>query len=108
MVAKRSPAPDGLYMPVEQYLALDEATDGKYEYLNGYAFMLRPPSSAYMGSAVIDMAGGSPAHAALAARIITGLNNALEDSPCIAYTVMQRCSWRKMSMCTQMCSFPVK
>jgi Uma2 family endonuclease len=24
-------------MPVEQYLALDEATDGKYEYLHGYS-----------------------------------------------------------------------
>ena len=87
MVAKRSKASDGLYMPVEQYLALDEATDGKYEYLHGYVFMVRPPSSAYMGSTVIeDMADGSPAHAALASRISTVLNNALEESPCIAYS----------------------
>ena len=47
MVTDQSPESDGLYMTVEQYLALDEATDGKYEYLDGYAFMLRPPSSAY-------------------------------------------------------------
>lgn len=87
MVAKRSKASDGLYMPVLQYLALDEATDGKYEYLNGYVFMVRPPSSEYVGSTVIeDMAGGSPAHAALAARISTVLNIALEDTPCIAYS----------------------
>jgi Uma2 family endonuclease len=88
MVAKRSRVSEGLFMPVEQYLALDEATDGKYEYLHGYVFMVRPPSSAYLGNAAVveDMAGGSPAHGALAARAITVLNNALEDSPCIAYT----------------------
>src|SRR5438309_1034929 len=57
MVADRSQVSDGIYMTVEQYLALDEATDAKYEYDNGYVFMLRPPSSAYDDEA-IDMACG--------------------------------------------------
>jgi hypothetical protein len=35
MVADRTQMNDGLYMTVEQYLALDEATDAKYEYLDG-------------------------------------------------------------------------
>ena len=83
MVANR--ADDGLYMTVEQYLALDEATDGKYEYLDGYVFMLRPPSSAY-DDHPRDMAGGSVAHAALCARLATLVNVALGDSPCMAYT----------------------
>ena len=70
MVAGRSPVSDGpVYMPVEQYLALDESTDGKYEYLDGFVFMLRPPSSAYAENALVDMAGGSVGHAALCARV---------------------------------------
>jgi hypothetical protein len=75
-VAKRIDDSGGLYMTVEQYLALDDATDGKYEYLNGYVFMLRPPSSAYDDQALVDMAGGSVAHAALCARMAMVLGNA--------------------------------
>ena len=56
MVADRSQVSDGIYMTVEQYLALDEATDAKYEYDNGYVFMLRPPSSAYDEHAILDWA----------------------------------------------------
>ena len=88
MEAERSQVGDGLYMTVEQYLALDEATDGKYEYLDGYAFMLRPPSSAYddqAKQAVLDMAGESVAHAALGARMAWVVGNALADSS--SYTV---------------------
>jgi hypothetical protein len=77
---------DGLYMTVEQYLALDESSDAKYEYLDGYAYMLRPPSSAYDDYAVLDMAGGSPAHSALCAQMIVLLGNALSDGPCRPYT----------------------
>src|SRR5579872_5839637 len=40
--ADKSQMSDGIYMTVEQYLTLDEATDAKYEYDNGYVFMLRP------------------------------------------------------------------
>ena len=60
MVANRAHESGGLYMTVEQYLALDESSDAKYEYLDGYAYMLRPPSSAYDDHAVLDLAGGSP------------------------------------------------
>lgn len=78
-------ADGGLYMTVEQYLALDEATDGKYEYIDGYAFMLRPPSSAY-DDQPHNVAGGSVAHAALCARLVTLVNVAPKDSPCMVYT----------------------
>ena len=69
MAADRSVVSDGLYMTEEQYLALDEATDGNYEFYDGYVVMLRPPSSAYDERAMIDMAGGSLAHAALCVRL---------------------------------------
>jgi Uma2 family endonuclease len=83
MVANR--IEDGLYMTVEQYLTLDEATDAKYEYIDGYVFMLRPPSSAYDDQAV-DMAGGSVAHAALCARLTSLLDQRLGEGPCMVYT----------------------
>ena len=86
MVANRSHVSDGLYMTVEQYLALDESSDAKYEYLDGYVFLLRPPSSAYDDDAIIDMAGGSVAHAALCARMASLLDQVLAASPCTVYT----------------------
>ena len=76
---------NGLYMTVEQYLALDEATDGKYEFLDGYVFMLRPPSRDYDDRAV-DMAGGSIAHAAICARMALLLGNVLAGSSYMVYT----------------------
>lgn len=85
MVADRSQVSDGLYMTVEQYLALDESSDAKYEYLDGYVFMLRPPSSAYDEQAA-DMAGVSIAHAALCARMASLLDQALADGSCMVYT----------------------
>lgn len=85
MVADPSEVSEGLYMTVEQYLALDEATDAKYGFLDGYFFMLRPPSSDYDDRAV-DMAGGSIAHAAICAHMALLLGNALADSPCMVYT----------------------
>jgi Uma2 family endonuclease len=89
MAADRSEIIDdgeGLYMPVEQYLALDEATDGKYEYLNGYAYMLRPPSSYYASGGMVDLAGGSPAHALVAMNIGYILAGALRHGPCTVYS----------------------
>ena len=83
MVADRSH--DGLYMTVEQYFALDEATDGKYEYIDGYAYLLRPPSSAYTAD-MVNLAGGSPAHALIAMNIGRILGNALEESSCTVYS----------------------
>jgi len=85
MVAKRAPKNSGLYMTVEQYLALDESSDAKYEYADGYAYLLRPPSSGYDNHQPLDLAGGSPAHAALENRLGALLDNALVDSPCIVY-----------------------
>ncbi|HEY6408927.1 MAG TPA: Uma2 family endonuclease [Ktedonobacteraceae bacterium] len=85
MVADRSQVSDGLYMTVEQYLALDESSDARYEYLDGYVYLLRPPSSAYDDQAV-DIAGGSIAHAALCARLVSLLDQALPDGPCMVYT----------------------
>jgi Uma2 family endonuclease len=85
MAADRSQVSDGLYMTVEQYLALDESSDAKYEYLDGYVFLVRPPSSSYDDQAV-DMAGGSVAHAALCARMASLLDQAIADSPCVVFT----------------------
>ncbi len=86
MVADRSHGSDSIYMTVAQYLALDEATDAKYEYDNGYVYMLRPPSSVYDEHTILDLAGGSNAHAALCLRIGSLLDQALPDGPCIAFT----------------------
>ena len=52
----------------------------RYEYLDGSVFLLRPPSSAYDDDAIVDMAGGSLAHATLCARMAPVLGNALDDS----------------------------
>jgi len=91
MVADQSQVSDGIYMTVEQYLTLDEATDGKYERLNGMVTMLRPPSSlGGADEAILDMAGGSDAHAALCIRLGTLLSNQLEDAPCLVYSSDRR------------------
>src|SRR6266852_6755131 len=85
MVADRTEVSEGLYMTVEQYLALDESSDAKYEFLDGYVFMLRPPSSDYDDQAV-DMAGGSITHAAICACMACLLYQALANSSCMVYT----------------------
>src|SRR5216684_2014559 len=87
MVANRAAASPGLYMTEEQYLALDEATDGKYERLGGMVTMLRPPSSLDgADEAILDMAGGSDAHAALCSRLTVLIGAQLEDAPCMIYS----------------------
>ena len=91
MAADRSMISDGLYMTEEQYLVLDDATDGKYERLDGMVTMLRPPSSFYAtDAAILDMAGGSDAHAALCVRVAVLLSNLLEDAPCTVYSSDKR------------------
>lgn len=91
MVADRTTISNGLFMTEEQYLALDEATDGKYERLNGMVTMLRPPSSLYgADETIVDMAGGSDAHAALCMRVGLLLGNQLEDAPCVVYSSDRR------------------
>src|SRR5712691_3244302 len=87
MVANRSQVSDGLYMTEEQYLVLDDATDGKYERLNGMVTMLRPPSSLEgADEGIFDMAGGSDAHAALCSRLTVLIGAQLEDAPCMIYS----------------------
>src|SRR5712691_2444013 len=87
MAADRAVVSPGLYMTEEQYLALDDATDGKYERLGGMVTMLRPPSSLYgADEAILDMAGGSDAHAALIMRLGLLIGNQLEDAPCVVYS----------------------
>src|SRR5712692_1072938 len=91
MVANRAAGSPGLYMTEEQYLTLDEATDGKYERLGGMVTMLRPPSSLDgADEAILDMAGGSDAHAALCMRLGLLLGNQLEDAPCVVYSSDRR------------------
>lgn len=86
MAADRAVMSEGLYMTEEQYLALDDATDGNYEYYNGYVVMVRPPSSAYGAPVPLDMAGGSPVHAELCIRIGGLIDQALGDTPCHVYS----------------------
>ncbi len=86
MVADRAAINNGLYMTEEQYLALDEATDGNYEFYNGYVIMLSPPSSAYDDHPIIDMAGGSVTHSALCARLASLIDQVLRDGPCLVHT----------------------
>lgn len=86
MAADRSEVSNGLYMTVEQYFALDESSDAKYEYLDGYAYLLRPPSSFYEEDAIVDLAGGSTAHALLSMNIGHILAGALDESDCDVYT----------------------
>lgn len=60
---------------VEDYLALDLASEGKLEYLNGV---------------VVAMAGASPRHNQIAANVLMRLGIALEGSPCRALGSDQR------------------
>ena len=87
MVANRFQQDNGLYMTEEQYLALDDATDGQYERLNGMVTMLRPPSSLKGADAhILDLAGGSDAHAALCMRMGLLIGTQLEDTRCLVYS----------------------
>lgn len=91
MVADRSQQSDGIYMTEEQYLALEETTEGRYERLSGMVTMLHPPSSLDgADAAMLDLAGGSDAHTALCIRLGTLLSNQLEDAPCLVYSSDRR------------------
>ncbi len=64
--------PHFLKMSVAAYLALDaESDDMRYEYIDGYAYML---------------AGGTPAHALIAANLIREIGAQLRGGPCRVYT----------------------
>lgn len=63
--------PQRLYMTIEQYLAMDRASDTKYEYLDGEA---------------VAMSGGSVNHSRLAGNLFFLLAQALgTKGPCIPY-----------------------
>src|SRR5579859_1139525 len=64
--------PRGLYMSVEEYLALDSnSLDGRYEYIDGYVYML---------------AGGTANHSIIGGNLITTLNSLLQSNSCAVYT----------------------
>ncbi len=58
-------------MTYAEYLSRERTSERKHEYVNGRVYA---------------MAGGSPEHARLAARIIAALLSALEGKPCEPYT----------------------
>ncbi len=64
--------PQHLKMSVEAYFALDrESRDTRYEYINGYAYLL---------------AGGTPVHSLIAGNLIAEIKARLRDSLCQVYT----------------------
>ncbi len=52
----------------EEYVAIDLATDGKVEFYDGETYA---------------MAGGTPAHAAISANVVSALHLALRGRPCV-------------------------
>lgn len=58
-------------MTYAEFLAFEEASATKHEYLDGL---------------VVAMAGGSPEHARLSARLIVELTRLLGDRPCVVYS----------------------
>ena len=58
-------------MSVEDYLALDRASEVRYEYLDGHLYML---------------AGGSPNHSIIQGNLIAILRGLLRGGPCRVYT----------------------
>jgi len=60
---------------LEEYLALDAASDLKHEYLNGV---------------VIAMAGASPRHNVVVPNLVHLLKSALADGPCLLFDAGQR------------------
>lgn len=58
-------------MTYAEYLAFEEASDERHEYVRGEAYV---------------MAGGTPEHSLLAAEVTRLLGNALADKPCNVYS----------------------
>jgi Uma2 family endonuclease len=67
-----------LRMTVEEYLAFEEMSQEKHEYVDGWVYPLF--------TEINGMAGGTNNHAALTSNIGRLLGNALEESPCIVYS----------------------
>lgn len=60
-----------LKVTIAEYLALEEASETKHEYLDGQVY---------------DMAGGTPEHALLVANVSGELRTQLRDRPCRAFS----------------------
>lgn len=67
-----------LRMTVEEYLAFEEMSHEKHEYVDGWVYPLFPE--------INGMAGGTNNHAALASNVGAALNMALQDSLCLVYS----------------------
>ncbi|MDQ2829105.1 MAG: Uma2 family endonuclease [Chloroflexota bacterium] len=76
--AARRRGTERLRMTVEEYLAFEEMSQEKHEYVDGWVYPLFPE--------IDGMAGGTNNHAALTSNIGRLLGNALDDSPCIVYS----------------------
>ena len=59
-----------IYYTVEEYVALEQESDIKHEYINGVIY---------------DMAGGTPAHSLVATNFVGELRNSLRGKPCRVY-----------------------
>jgi len=76
-IAQRRGA-ERLRMTVEEYLAFEDLSAEKHEYVDGWVYPV------FLD--INGMAGGTNNHAALTSNVGAALNTALLDSPCIAYS----------------------
>ncbi|MEL6273405.1 MAG: Uma2 family endonuclease, partial [Chloroflexota bacterium] len=60
-----------VYYTEDEYLDIERSSDEKHEYVHGE---------------IVAMTGGSPNHNQISGNVITALNVALRDTPCIVYT----------------------
>jgi Uma2 family endonuclease len=65
---------------VEEYLRIDNASNKRYEYLDGVMYVHGYPPGWHVG-----MAGGTRAHTRLIMRLHAALESHLADGPCVAY-----------------------
>ena len=66
-----SAQPDARKMTLAEYLAFEEASEEKHEYVNGYVYA---------------MSGGTIEHSRISASLIRALGNVLAGRPCVVFT----------------------
>ncbi|MEM6528790.1 MAG: Uma2 family endonuclease, partial [Chloroflexota bacterium] len=59
------------YYTEDEYLDIERSSEGKHEYAHGE---------------ILAMSGASPNHNQISGNVITALNVAMRDTPCIVYT----------------------
>jgi Uma2 family endonuclease len=71
------------HLTPEEYLGLERVASAKHEYINGV---------------MVDMAGGSPAHALIATNVVVELGNRLRGGSCLVFNSDVRVSvrWGKL------------